>query len=119
MLIVLGLTFFIFRAKVTHSRQITTSQLSYHILALMAAYENPRNFHGINLVAVLEKHMAHHMTYSGSSAYEYSLGLMALCASGVAMRESHVTKLAKMQRKDGSFSNGLGKLGLVLLSHLQ
>lgn len=51
----IGLLAELSRLRASQRRELTASKLSTYILALLATYQNPRDFHDHNLVAVLER----------------------------------------------------------------
>lgn len=84
-----------------------TADIARTILALIAANENPRNFSGIDLVAMLKSRVKEDGQI-GDFIYTTIWGIMALQAAGENVSES-VEWLKAQQSEDGGFAWAVGE----------
>ena len=84
-----------------------TADIARTILAVLAANENPRNFSGVDLVAMLKEKVKEEGQI-GDFIYTTIWGIMALKAAGENVSES-VEWLKAQQNEDGGFAWAVGE----------
>ena len=99
-----------FRARHPTSRELSTIRLAQYINALLVVYLNPRDFHGHDLVTLLEGHVINSWRNSRQGPFAKSLSIIALYNARVPVDVGYVLDLMNMQRADGSIGYSIGKL---------
>ncbi|ELU01910.1 hypothetical protein CAPTEDRAFT_220765 [Capitella teleta] len=99
-----------------HKRELTASKLSFYILALLATYQNPKDFHDFNLITVLQRFLAAHLPYEEHNNYSLGHCVAALCNAGVTLNEDYLEKILQRQSPDGSLPLGIDETAMTVLA---
>ena len=100
-----------FRARHPTSRELTPVRLAQYINALLVVYLNPKDFHGHDLVSLLEAHVLRQGRRPGQrqGPFSRSLSIIALYNAKVTVDWGHLSGLMALQKEDGSFGYSIGR----------
>ncbi|PIK40966.1 hypothetical protein BSL78_22179 [Apostichopus japonicus] len=87
----------------TKHHRVTISRLPSYVMALHATCHDNTDFHGINLISLLEDNMRQIRKDVLNDHYQQAQGILAMCSTGHRVRWQYVEDLLNRQRPDGCF----------------
>lgn len=83
-------------------KNITTGRVAYIVLGVKAICQDPRAFHGYNLIKRVEDGIKEYPIVGFNHPFQYALAVLSLCTSGhsQASYETYTKMLAKMILKN-------------------
>ncbi|KAK2161624.1 hypothetical protein LSH36_113g05004 [Paralvinella palmiformis] len=107
-------------ARLSPKRKIssiyTPQRLAADINALLATFQDPRDFYDHDLVAILKRYITDVIPYTAYTAHAYSGYVIALCNNGEYLNDGHAERIFKKQNQDGGFYLGVNEAAISLMA---
>ncbi|XP_070571684.1 transcobalamin-2-like isoform X3 [Ptychodera flava] len=96
--------------------RMPAGHLAMYVNAIVAACQNPQDFHKYDMAFSLEKDMDSFADEGNNNYYYKSLALVALCNADSRMQKEIIDDIKSAQQSDGGFQHGIDATSMVVVA---
>lgn len=98
-------------------QNILAGELAFMINSLVFSCQDPRDFHGVNLIENLSSWMSVFPIEDFNNGFQYGLAVLALCNANEPISDEYIAVLTHdLQNADGTFLFGADEASMVLMA---
>ncbi|XP_070571695.1 cobalamin binding intrinsic factor-like isoform X2 [Ptychodera flava] len=95
---------------------LTAGRLAYPIMALHSTCRDVTDFHGHDLIDLINRKIMRYPEGDFNHFYQYGFAVLALCTTGSVVKQEYIDEIRNGQHEDGGFTIGTDVTAIVVMA---